>query len=223
MAEIPAGPFYRNPGALDTHEADRDELVALPPYLIDRTEVTRGAFALYGALEPLTGEAAARTSYLDFDRHGGDRLPVVGVNAFTAASYCAFLGKALPSQDQWQKALRGGLTVNEQENPAPKRRTPWVTAQSKHPMNIDGEDEFPNLAPVGSFPDDASPYGLVDMAGNVSEWSRTEVGAGGMRGLRFVLGAHWGVPQEHAYLRNTRPERYLDFSIGIRCVREPSP
>jgi formylglycine-generating enzyme required for sulfatase activity len=218
--EIPEGEFYRNVDAPDDSSVTIDEMVPMPAFFIDRTEVTRGAFAVYGGLEALTGDSAARTSYLSLDRPGGDRLPIVGVDSFTAANYCRFMGKELPDLEHWQKALRGGLTVGGAPNPAPKRTTPWVQPSSKHPTNLQGAaDGFPNLAPVGSFPDDTSPYGVVDMAGNVSEWSRVTVDSPGMRGLRFVMGADWDTPLEHAGLRNMRPDRFVTFTIGIRCVR----
>ncbi len=144
----------------------------------------------------------------------------MGVNAFTAASYCRYLGKELPTPDQWLKALRGGLVMDGAPNPRPTRMSPRGTPSSKWPANLLGEsDGFHYMAPVGSFPDDASPYGVLDLAGNVSEWSSEEETWPEMRGLRVVLGANWGSPSDHADWRNQRPDRYLDFAIGIRCVR----
>jgi len=212
MVEIPEGESYYGLEGPDI-------LVHLAPFSIDRTEVTRGAFNAYGSLEAATGDEAAHTSYLDLERPGKERLPVVGVNAFTAANYCRFMGKELPAVEQWEKAVRGGITVNGALNPDPKRETPWSKTTSKHPRNIMGEEDgFPNLAPVGSFVEDTSPYGVVDLGGNVSEWSRTKVDTPEMRGLRYVMGANWFSPPEHADWWNMRPDRYLDFAIGIRCV-----
>lgn len=219
--EVPAGPFFLNVGAPDEDHGPDDELVELPAYLIDRTEVTRGAFDVFGSIEPVTGDGAARTSFLDLDRPGGERLPIVGVNSLTAASYCRFMGKELPTIEQWQKAMRGGTVVNGAPNPDPKRLRPWIGATSKHPMNIDDGDTFETLAPVGSFAEDTSPYGVVDLAGNVSEWSREKVSNPELKGLRFILGAGWGNPLAHSGWRNKRPDRFFDFSIGARCVQAP--
>jgi formylglycine-generating enzyme required for sulfatase activity len=128
------------------------------------------------------------------------------------------MGKEPPTPEQWQKAMRGGLMLGGAPNTDPKRTWPWSQATSKHPANFAGADDgVPDLAPVGSFPDDTSPYGVVDLAGNVSEWSQTD--SPDMRGLRIVLGANWGTPPEQADWRNQRPDRYLDFATGIRCVR----
>lgn len=218
--EIPAGEFYRSAESRDGSEEWIDSIAHLPTFHLDRTEVTRAAFAIYGALEPLSGDGAARTAYLDLDRPGGERLPVVGVSAFTASSYCRFLGKSLPTLDQWLKAMRGGLTIGGAPNPDPRRAMPWIGAPER-PANIKGdEDGYPNLAPVGSFPLDRSPYGIMDLGGNVSEWSRDVMEAPSVRGLRVILGPNWDIPREYVHFRNMRPDRALDFTNGIRCVRE---
>jgi formylglycine-generating enzyme required for sulfatase activity len=219
MVEIPAGEYVRSYRAPDQNTSWADERVDLPAYFIDRTEVTRAAFASYASLEGLTGDGAAHTSYLDLDRAGGERLPIVGVNSHTAARYCRFLGKELPSVDQWLKAMRGGLTVRGAANPDPKRDMPWTIAP-KHPANLQDEDGYSDLAPVGAFPADTSPYGVVDLGGNVSEWSRDEARSPKTKGLIFILGANWDTPPAYAHWRNMRPDGYLDFTIGIRCVRE---
>ncbi|APR84941.1 Hypothetical protein A7982_10290 [Minicystis rosea] len=222
MVEIPAGDFYRGVPVNERSEEWRDEQASLPTFHIDRTEVTRGAYAVYEAMEAITGETPARTAYLDLDRPGGERLPIVGLNAFMAASYCRFMGKELPSSEQWLKAMRGGLTLDGRPNPDPKRNQPWVTTTAKHPRNImdptDG-DGFPNLAPVDAFPEDKSPYGVLGLGGNVREWTRAAVHLPGMKGLRFVLGSSWDSPPEHAHWGNMRPDRYLDFAIGVRCAK----
>jgi formylglycine-generating enzyme required for sulfatase activity len=217
---VPAGEFFRN---VDGGGRIVDEPAALPAFAIDRTEVTRAAFGQYAALEPLTGDAAAPAPHLRPGRPGEGRLPVVGVNFFTARNYCRFMGKDLPSVDQWQKALRGGASLGGEANPAPGRLTPWAAARSAHPANLDDAgDGHDDLAPVGAFLDDASPYGVADLAGNVSEWSLDRAPSGPWRGLRLVLGGNWDLaPALNSHLvtwRNTRPDRYLDFAIGLRCV-----
>lgn len=216
--EIPAGPFMRSHRPPDLSADWSHEKVDLPAYRFDRTEVTRAAFGMYSAMDELTGDGAAPTAYLSPDRPGGDYLPIVGVNSATARNYCRFLGKSLPTVNQWLKVLRGGLSLPEGENPDPARKTPWLTDESKYPANIVAEDAFDDLAPVGSFPEDKSPYGPVDLAGNVSEWTKDDVELKSMRGLRYVVGSNWDTPREHVSWRNARPARFLDFTIGIRCV-----
>ncbi len=221
MIEIPAGPFLHNVDAQGP-EKTRDERIDLPAFRMDRTEVTRAAFARYGALESLSGDGAAPAPHLDFSRADAGRLPAVGVNYFTARNYCRFMGKELPSVDQWQKAVRGGLTIGGAPNPAPARVAPWGDELSEDAANLDGKDGFEDLAPVGAFPRDRSPYGVMDLAGNASEWTATGTDIPSLRGLRIVLGGHWGAPVEmrihQVDARNTRPDRYLDFAIGLRCA-----
>jgi len=218
MVEIAEGDFIRN----DQHADDTNEDVRayLPRFAIDRTEVTRAAFATFGGMEPLTGEGAAPTSaYVDANQDH-DRLPVVGVSYYTAANYCRYLGKTLPTVEQWQKAFRGGLTIDGKPNPIPTRLTP--SAGRPGSANVQGV-----ISPVASFPADTSPYGVVDLAGNVSEWTLTPAVANDERGLRTVLGANWDTPAKLGHdkitWRNARPDRYLDFTLGIRCVSNDIP
>jgi formylglycine-generating enzyme required for sulfatase activity len=224
MVEIPEGEFFRNVDGPKEGGDTIDERVYLPRFAIDRTEVTRAQFNRYSKLEPLSGDGAAPAPHLNVDRPDAGRLPIVGVNFFTARNYCRFMGKELPSIEQWQKTLRGGVKVGGAENPAPKRNTPWVTTTRDPPANF-VESESSDLAPVGSYPDDTSPYGVVDLAGNVSEWSADSAAPARLRGLRVMLGGNWDSPphlRDHSITwRNTHPDRYLDFAIGFRCVTGP--
>ncbi len=218
--EIPAGEFYANVDLPD--EGTRDVQRSLPGFRIDRTEVTREAFAIYGELEPLTGDAAAGPRVQQPPRERG--LPAVGINYTTALAYCEYLGKTLPSVEQWQKAFRGGLTLPSGRNPAPARDLVWQHATSNRPANLAHPDGPGQEVPVGSFPDDTSPYGVQDLAGNVSEWSRSPAVRKKNAGLRLVLGANWDTPPElglHVVSwKNARVDQYLDFVIGLRCVSQ---
>jgi formylglycine-generating enzyme required for sulfatase activity len=218
--EIPAGTFYSSLEGPDGKAVDR--LIDLPRFAIDRTEVTAGAFAMYGAMAAWTGDAAAPAPHLDLGRPGHEWLPVVGINFYTARNYCRFLGKELPSVEPWQKAVRGGLVVDGSPNPEPQRLTPWRQAGGDRPANLATAAGDGDLAPVGSYPEDESPYHVVDLAGNVSEWSSALATDAELRGLRVVLGANWDTPPELGHhritWRNTRPDQYLDFALGVRCV-----
>src|SRR6185503_12636300 len=129
MVSIPHGEFYRNRDLLETKSVD--ELTDLADYLIDRTEVTRGAFEPYDSMEALTGDGAAKAGLVHADRADNQRLPIVGVNFFTARNYCRYMGKDLPTLEQWQQAFRGGLQLGEVPNPEPKRMTTWRAATRK--------------------------------------------------------------------------------------------
>ncbi len=90
-----------------------------------------------------------------------DRLPVTGVNWQDANAYCVWLGKRLPTEMEWEKAARGeqGLEFPWGDN--------WDTGQTNVGDDADWEG---GIAPVGSYPQNKSPYGIFDMAGNVWEW-----------------------------------------------------
>jgi formylglycine-generating enzyme required for sulfatase activity len=75
---------------------------------------------------------------------------------------------------------------------------------------------------VGSFPLDRSPYGVLDLAGNVAEWTSSTASSGNFRGLRRILGGRWDSPIKLAHERlgwiNHLHARHFDLTIGLRCV-----
>ena len=147
----------------------------------------------------------------------------MGFTYFTARNYCRYLGKVLPTIAQWQKAFRGGFEVVPRDDPRAWRLAVWFDAAHPRPTNL--AYAYPEMAPVasvGAYPDDTSPYGVVDLAGNVSEWSAELSDQPQLAGLRIVLGASWGSPpdQRHHLIswRNARSDLTAEFGIGVRCV-----
>ncbi|RKH97076.1 hypothetical protein D7Y27_20145 [Corallococcus sp. AB004] len=229
LVSIPAGPFWR-PADDDTREPERTVDVA--GFAMDQTEVTNGQFRLFeeGVLRRTPYVHELPPQHPIFSRSLELASPVTGLDAFSAEAFCRYLGKALPTADEWRKGFRGGLTLDESGtriNPAPKRKTAWLTPRKDPPANLLGHDPYPGVAPVGSFPEDLSPYGLFDMAGNVAEWTETTAMQGDFQNLRSLLGGRWDAPREEGHHEvtwtNHLPPRRFEFGIGVRCVERPRP
>ncbi len=222
MVTIAGGRYWRSvddPGGMTTH----DEEAELALFQIDTTEVTHAAFEVYSRLIPITGRRAAPGLFLDIAPAVLPRVAAVGFDFQTARAYCRYLGKDLPTDAQWQKAFRGGFDRFAKGDRRSRRQTVWDTARSNRPANVAYEyPKLANLAPVASFPDDRSPDGVFDLAGNVSEWTRDMSLSPKFRGLRVVRGANWGSPadqgQQTIAWSNSRPDESVDFGIGVRCV-----
>jgi formylglycine-generating enzyme len=104
--------------------------------------------------------------------HGRDRHPVVQVAYEDAVAYAAWAGKELPTEAQWERAARGGLegaTYCWGEEFTPKGRMMANTWQGEFPWQNLLLDRYEGTSPVGSFPPNG--YGLLDIAGNVWEWT----------------------------------------------------
>ena len=101
-------------------------------------------------------------------RFDAPELPAVLVSWYDARRFCQWADGRLPTEAEWERAARG----------AAGRRYPWGDVYNAFLANhgrlawdeLDAGDGFLELAPVGSFPDGATPEGLVDLAGNVEEW-----------------------------------------------------
>jgi len=224
LVTIPGGPWWRTVELSDGGVAD--EPAELPTFAIDRVEVSNGAFAPFERLRPLTGAphlTATQPAVLAEAR--GPRFPVTGIDAKTAEAYCSYLGKQLPTTDEWQKAARGGLTLDDRgqkPNPRPRRRMPWGDGSALVANLAGSADGVSGEAPVGTMLGDVSPYGVFDLGGNVAEWTATPADTALPDGLRFVLGGTWaklaslgfhyvGWTDQHA-------PGYSDFALGVRCA-----
>lgn len=208
---VAGGPFTR--GSAQGGEDERPvRSQVLPAFAIDKTEVTRLAYA---------GCVAARRckavpAHLAGAAGSEGSLPVTGVSWFEARDYCAFAGGRLPSEAEWEKAARG----------TDGREFPWgaeASCERANWGNFDGEGPCAGKNPgfpvgVGRYPDGASPYGAVDMAGNVWEWVADRYDEDPKR--RVVRGgsccSYFVTPR--APNRNAWAPEYRDTDLGFRCV-----
>jgi len=158
---IPPGEFPmgspENEGNPDEHPIHR---VYLSEYYIYKTEVTN---LQYKNFIKKTGYKPGGTWVMENGKDW-EKLPASGLTWYDASAYAKWAGADLPTEAQWEKAARGETW----------RRYPWGNRWEENRCNWDdtgGVDQFTGKpAPVGFYPDGASPYGVLDMAGNLWEW-----------------------------------------------------
>ena len=182
------------------HEWFQNEIpqrqVYLDAFWIDRTEVTNAMFAEFVAetgyetdAEKEGGGIVLNLFARDWklvkganwqhprgpttDIQGLDDHPVVQVNWNDATAYCEWAGRRLPTEAEWEKAARGtdGRMYPWGNQPPTGNLVNFADSNLGTPMSNRGEDDgYTFTAPAGSYPDGASPYGVLDMSGNV--WER---------------------------------------------------
>ncbi len=158
---VPAGSFTmgNDSGAPDQRPAHP---VNLGSFWIDRTEVTNAMYALCVSAgvcaAPQQTRSISRPSY--FGTSAFDNFPVLFVSWNQAQTYCAWAGRRLPTEAEWEKAARG----------PDQRLYPWGN-QAPDPQRLNfGPSGLGDTVAVGHYPSNASPYGALDMAGNAWEW-----------------------------------------------------
>jgi formylglycine-generating enzyme required for sulfatase activity len=254
MVYVPAGTFWMGSDDSDLH-ARLDEWpqheVTLDAFWIDRTEVTNAQYAAF--LNEQGNQTAVGSNWLHLEdehclieqvgsryqpKEGYADHPVVQVTWYGAEAYCNWAGKRLPTEAEWEKAARG----------PDKRIYPWGNVFDGSLVNFcdvncedgkseDWDDDYADTAPVGSYPGGASPYGALDMAGNVLEWvadwygydyydSPPERNPQGpdLGYMRVLRGGSWNVPQGfvRAAFRSVFGPSDSNFNVGFRCARSDS-
>ena len=229
MVYVPAGDLLMGTDSGDF--AQRPEhIVYLDTYWIDKYEVTNTQYQKCVNAQVCNPPSVTKDySDLDYARH-----PVVYVNWYQAQAYCRFVGRDLPTEGQWEKAARG----------EDGRYFPWGNElANENLLNYNGNIGETTI--VGSYPSAASPYGAMDMAGNVSEWvsdwySETYYREqttwsnpqGPSKGIfKVQRGGSWlfvGSAGVTSFQRNRGDPAYTDFNFGhsrgFRCaLSEASP
>lgn len=238
MVLVPAGEFLMGSPEGHGDENERPEhTVYLDAYYIDKKEVTvaqyqrcveSGACSALLAVDPCTYGSADKADH-----------PINCVPWNEADAYCSWVDRRMPTEAEWEKAARG----------KDGRIYPWGQSFDDSKVNhcdrdcaaewadVSVYDGFSETAPVGSYLAGASPYGALDMAGNVSEWvvdwlqsdyyarSPRKNPLGPASGeYRVVRGGSWIDASDSvrvAFRVGGNPDFPLWFNIGFRCARSP--
>ena len=187
---VPAGEFTMGSDTGGSNETPAHK-VFLDAFWIDQTEVTMEMYAKCvqaGACKPPVNKPGNYYYYGDAQY---DNYPVIFVNWSMADAYCAWAGRRLPTEAEWEKAARG-------ENGF---RYPWGDEEpSVLLLNYNHSAE--SAIAVGTYPDGASPYGALDMAGNVYEWVADSFD-----------------PNYYKYSPTSNPPGPTDTNVAFRVIR----
>jgi serine/threonine-protein kinase len=236
MVYIPAGEFAmgcdpaHNGGFSCIADALPLHMIILDAYFIDQYEVTTIQYAecvaADGCENPSRTNSATRESY--FANPEFDNYPVIFVTWSDAAAYCAWAGKRLPSEAEWEKAARGSEV----------KAYPWGDGDPACKLansfnNPDGSACTGDTSAVGSYPEGNSEYGVADMTGNVWEWvadwysgtyyaESPAVNPPGPEGSsnKVLRGGGWSSkwPQLLTGNRTFDPNFHSSNDLGFRCA-----
>ncbi len=198
---IPAGKFL-------TRDADDGEPyeAALELYFISTTPITNAQYALFVHSTQYTAPIGWKQQQ---PPPGKENHPVVFVNWFDVTEYCRWLSKSinrrvtLPTIMEWEKAVHGDLTLQ-------KFSAPPLTEGQANTLELGLND----TTPVGIFPESISPYGVLDMRGNVWEWMLSRGSRGGSWQSNLLTA--------QSYNRYTKPPTEKAPDHGFRVVLHPS-
>jgi serine/threonine protein kinase len=219
MALIQGGKFMMGRGDGSTDEGPVHE-VEVKFFLLDAQEVTNQD---YKKFVDATGHAAPKNWTNGSYAPDAAMLPVTFVTWDSATAYAKWAGKRLPTEAEWEYAARGG---------SKGFLYPWGDQWQPGYSNIDRKEQR-RPSPVRSFEKDQSPFGIYDMAGNVSEWVQDnyseKYGASPDSRLRVYRGGNFLDAPD----KGTNTYRWADFPgdipddqilrVGFRCAKDAAP
>lgn len=246
MVYVPASEFLMGTNDGQSWEAPAHK-VYLDAFWIDQTEVTSKMYALCmddGACLERPWPESSETHEFYFGNPEFDNYPVINVNWLQAKAYCEWRGDRLPTEAEWEKAASWDESRQE------KYIYPWGNTFNGSITNLcdttcirDGlvsglnielyaNDGYAEVAPVGNYIEGASPYGAMDMAGNVSEWVNdwfsdtyyevspfTNPQGPESAEYRVVKGGNWGTWVDSTSSRIRTVTYHTSDTVGFRCAR----
>jgi formylglycine-generating enzyme required for sulfatase activity len=223
MFYLPGGPFTEGSKVGAPNERP-PHVVTVKPFWIDRTEVTVAAYR--ACVDKGTCVQPAKSSQsCTYDRND-PRLPVSCVHWDDADRYCRAVGKRLPHESEWEYAARGTAPI----------RFPWGGTGGNCTAAVTLLHEATGKScggkgpmPVGTHPAGASPFGVLDLSGNVEEWTddwyaELQSGSPPRSGASHVLrGGGWmSTPSmSRTTARNWGSSVEAGPNVGFRCARDP--
>lgn len=202
MALIPLGSFSMG---------ERKDRVKVNRFCMDVSEVTAEAYASCARVGQCSTEGLACGPAATFNVAGKGEHPINCVDWSQASTYCQAQGKRLPTEEEWEWAARGGTQG---------KKYPWGNIEPSSQTCWSGMGQLSGTCPVGSFPPGANPQGVLDLSGNVWEWTSSKKDEASAE--RVARGGAWS-SSASSYLRAA--ERYWTsplyrfIYIGFRCVR----
>lgn len=232
-------------------EDDADEKpfheVPMYEYRIEKYEVTNAQYqacvAAGACPAPAKNSSYTRASYFGNPEFAG--YPVVNVTWNDANAYCTWLGRRLPNEAEWERAAKGVENWRFTWSNSIGMHFEWNAIFHGSPISFceascplpnywgDVNDGFPDTAPVGRFAeyDSSSGFGVIDMAGNVAEWTNNwyygNAYAEGMdiygpndpTGVKTVRGGSWADEPRRNSDREPQAPDYSSDRIGFRCAQ----
>ena len=232
MVAVPGGEFFMGCNEEVDKECRDNEKpgkrVSVEAFFIDRTEVTVEAYAACVAAGEcsdyhLTGfgdKSFTKSKHCNWGKGGRDKHPINCIDWSQASEFCAWLGKRLLTEIEWEKAARG----------TDGRKYPWgnqtiscryAVINDRGTMDTAGDGcGRDSTWSVGSKPEGRSPYGALDMVGNVWEWTDSWRDESEQK-IRAFRGGSWSSrpARARASERVWLTPGLRSINIGFRCAR----
>ncbi len=213
MVYVSGGIFIMGRNDGDEYERPAHQIL-VKPFYIDRTEVTNEQYKQFIAA---TAHSSPSHWNNGFFSPTDAKKPIVNVSWSDANAYAKWFGKRLPTEEEWEYVARG----------TDGRRYPWGNLWDSAYANVD-RGTGGNIAEVGSFPNGATPLGVLDMCGNVWEWTSSSLNNYDGQELiapgKVIRGGAYDTPPLRAtatYRGVLQPDKAYG-KTGFRCVKDVS-